>query len=405
MPSLDTSNWLESGQIWQQTTGDINAWATNGTNQWTLMETAPRYTAGSNREWGCGFSLVNANGDTNGQGKSVRPPQRLTLQLTGGGHTHFVPDLSFIQVYGAVQEGSSGIPTPTGVIGLGIETYRTGNASQLQPTAPTANDAQLEIDVVIYDASETNRYASLDNYTLSTTGLGTAFDESIPNSITWRGALGTTDWDRTFLFHNSQSNAWTFGGGWSLTGLWNTTRLAVAYRIHSPVQPYYLGNTVPYVNPPSAIEQQGIYSAHTPVNHIVRPSGSAHAGASPVVQQTDHIENIRAYPHGEASTSSSVMYQVSRAHRIAIEGIARTGMRITTTTHARATAMAMTAYTVLLRHAGRVIGNAEGEVRPSYEIVIRHNGEETVDGPAGQGGGDGFLQTAGRRLWRMLGLR
>ena len=387
MPTLDTSNWPDSGSLFTLTTSALNAYATNGSNQWTLTETINRNQVGNDRQWSGGLTIINHPFQTAGRGKSVRPPQRFTIPLTGGGHMHFIPDLQDIELYGAVQEGSSGIPTPTGVIGLGFETYRT-HTGDVNP-APTGNDAQVELDIVIYDASETNRYAALSNFTISTTGLGTNHDPTYSAaSIIWRGALGTTQWERTYLVHNTQSNAWTFGGGWNLTGLWNAQKLGIAYRIHSPVAPYTLGNEVPHVSPANAIAQQGIYAATPQVDHVVSIDAPARAAASPVVQFTDDTTQHSIQAHGEASTTASIATDIRTPITAAIE------------------APASTAYELQVNHQAAVQPAPEGQVMPSYRLTIMHNSSIIDEG----GGGaptdsqEGFLITAGRRLWKRLGL-
>ena len=388
MPTLDTSNWPDSGSLFALTTSALNAYATNGSNQWTLMETQNRASVGSHRQWHAGFSIINHGHQTAGHGKSVRPPQRITIPLTGGGHMHFIPDLDVVLLYGAVQEEASGIPTPTGVIGLQFETYRTAASNEIQ-NAPTGNDAQVELDIVVYDASETNRYAALSNFTISTTGLGSTYAPQYgTESIVWRGALGTTKWDRAYLTHNTQSNAWTFGSGWNLTGLWNAQKLGIAYRIHSPVAPYYLGNEVPHVSPANAIAQQGIYAATPQVDHVVNIDAPARAAASPVVQFTDDTTQHSIQAHGEASTTASIATDIRTPITAAID------------------APASTAYELQVNHQAAVQPAPEGQVMPSYRLTLIHN-SSVID----EGGGnaptdsqEGFLITAGRRLWKRLGL-
>ena len=98
MPTLDTSNWPESRDVFALSTGELNAYVTNGTNQWSLMESNARRTSGNDRTWDVGFTIVNHNFETHGTGKSVRPPQRFTIPLTGGGHMHFIPDMTAVEL-------------------------------------------------------------------------------------------------------------------------------------------------------------------------------------------------------------------------------------------------------------------------------------------------------------------
>ena len=240
---IDTSMWLSNATIHSNTTSELNAYVNNGLSQYTLNETTSRQTEGNNRRRACGIKVINHNNTQGGAGKSVRPPQRMTIPITGGGHAHFIPNVTELRLYGAVQEGSSGIASPTGVIGIGIETLRLSSVAP-ENSFPTGNDAEMEIDIVIYDQEDSTKYAFLTDYAISTTGLGASWATSNTGSVLWRGALGVSSFDRSFIYHNTQSNAWHFVN-WSLNEMWHdTSKWVIAYRIHSVVSPYFITNSV-----------------------------------------------------------------------------------------------------------------------------------------------------------------
>ena len=243
MTAIDTTTWVDNATIHQNTTSALNVYVNNGTDQYTLNESTIRQFVGNSRERTCGIRVVNHPNTTAGSGKSVRPPQRFTRALTGGGHVHFVPNVESIRLYGAIQEGGSGIATPTGVIGIGIETLRLSSVAP-ENSFPTANDAEIEIDIAIFDKEDSNKYAILLNYPISTTGLGAVWDSNQSGSVLWRGALGVSLFDRSYIFHNTQSGAWLFND-WSLNEMWNDTgRWIVSYRLHDVVAPYSIANEV-----------------------------------------------------------------------------------------------------------------------------------------------------------------
>ena len=257
MTMIDTSTWLTNSDIHQNTTSALNTYVNNGINQYTLVESSSRYTSGGNRERSCGIKVINSPNTSSGFGKSVRPPQRMTRALTGGGHVHFIPNLENIRLYGAVQEGSSGIPSPTGVIGLGIETLRLSSVDDTT-NFPNGNDAEMEIDVWIYDPEDDTKFAYLLNYPISNTGLGTNWDPFTAQSVLWRGALGVSKFDRTFLYHNTQSGAWHFEN-WSLNEMWHdTSSWVINYRIHDVVSPYTITNNVSLS---ASFNNPGVYEA------------------------------------------------------------------------------------------------------------------------------------------------
>ena len=243
MTAIDTTTWLSNSNIHQNTTSALNQYVNNGTNQYTLNETTARQFVGNHRERSCGIRVINHPNTTAGTGKSVRPPQRFTRALTGGGHVHFVPNVELIRLYGSINEGGSGIATPTGVIGVGIETLRLSSVAP-ENDFPTANDAEIEIDIAIFDKEDSSKYAVLTNYPISTTGLGTSWTTSNSGSVLWRGALGVSLFDRSYIVHNTQSGAWLFHD-WSLNEMWNDTgRWIVSYRLHDVVAPYSIANEV-----------------------------------------------------------------------------------------------------------------------------------------------------------------
>ena len=285
MTAIDTSMWPSSGSLHQQTTSYLNTYVNNGTNQFTTNETTSRAIVGNNHERSLGIRVINSPNTTSGTGKSVRPPQRFTRQLTGGGHVHFIPNLELIRLYGnSVNEGGETSVVPTGVIGLGIETLRLSSVADTT-NFPTGNDAEMEIDICIFNAEDTEQRAYLVNYPIHNTGLGTTWDPFSSSSVLWRGALGTSKFDRTYLFHNTQSNAWTFTGGMSLHSMWNMTgKWVVNYRIHDVVSPYYITNSVQQsallqINPGVYVESEPpVYIADNDARITLAASASIEVG-------------------------------------------------------------------------------------------------------------------------------
>ena len=283
---IDTSMWLSNATIHSNTTSALNTYVNNGLNQYTLNETTARVNVGNHRERTCGIKVINSPNTSLATGKSVRPPQRFTRGLTGGGHIHFIPNVETIRLYGAIQEGSSGIPTPTGVIGIGIETLRLSSVNDTTGF-PNGNDAELEIDVIIHDKEDTTKYAFLLDYPISNTGLGTNWDAFSAQSVLWRGALGVSRFDRTYLFHNTQSNAWHFIN-WSLNEMWHdTSSWIVSYRIHSAVAPYSItnsvSNTANQLNPGVYEAISGVELAVDGINTILLSGGGVITASEPIV--------------------------------------------------------------------------------------------------------------------------
>ena len=270
MTAVNTSLWQNNATLHNLNTQALNAYVNNGTSQWTTNETTALQTAGSHHERSCGIRVINSPNTTGGTGKSVRPPQRFTRSLTGGGHVHFIPNVELIRLYGASAPGGGDVDiTPTGVIGIGIETLRLSSVADTTGF-PNGNDAEIEIDIVIVDKNDTTKRAVLLNYPIHNTGLGTNWDPFTAQSVLWRGALGVSKFDRTYLFHNTQSNAWHFNN-WSLTAMWNDVgNWIVEYRLHDPVSPYTLANSVSS----AASINAGIYTytAPAPFNEAVSAS-------------------------------------------------------------------------------------------------------------------------------------
>ena len=287
---VDTTTWLSNATIHNNTTSALNTYVNNGLNQFTTNETTSRANSGNHRERYLGIRVINSPNTTAGNGKSVRPPQRFTRGLDGGGHVHFIPNLETIRLYGAIQEGSSGIPSPTGVIGLGIETLRLSSVNDTTGF-PNGNDAEIEIDVCIFNTEDTEQRAYLVNYPIHNTGLGTNWDPFTAQSVLWRGALGVSKFDRTYLFHNTQSNAWTFTGGMTLQSMWNMTgSWVVNYRIHDAVAPYSITNNVSQnillsVNPGVYASVSGIDLAMSGSNPLLLSGGGfiTAIGAPPAI--------------------------------------------------------------------------------------------------------------------------
>lgn len=298
---IDTTNWLNNKTLFTNSTQGLNNYVNNITNGYTLSESNQQQAAGSHHEWNMGIKTINHSGVTSGNGRNVRPQQRFTRGLTGGGHVHFIPNVESIRLYGnSVYEGGEFTDVPTGVIGIGIETYRLSSANDTT-NFPNGNDAEMEIDVWIFDKSNPTAYAKLENYPVNTTGLGTNWSPHNISQVLWRGALGNSKFDRTFLFHNTQSNAWSWFGGLTLGNLFNDSgRIVVAYRIHDVVSPYSITNEVPHINSgEDVLAQQGIYNAVEPgVNHVITINGSLRASGGAVnvdvvdTDQTNHIRSI-----------------------------------------------------------------------------------------------------------------
>ena len=319
---IDTTNWIENNQLFAGSTQAINAYVGNVTNGYTLSESNQQQAVNSHREWNTGIKTINSPNVSAGYGKSVRPQQNFTRQLTGGGHVHFRPNVEGIRLYGTTTyEGGDITDVPTGVIGIGIETYRLSSVADTT-NFPTGNDAEMEIDVWIFDASNPDNYCKLENHPISTTGLGSNWSANNVSQTLWRGALGNSRFDRAFLFHNTQSNAWTWFNNWTLGNLWNDNgRIVVAYRIHDVVAPYSITNNVPRAgNGADVLAQQGIYD-NTPqgTDHRVDISGSVRVGGSTAVSHGQDVDNYAIGISGRVRAQGTIVTNVSHAHEV--EGI------------------------------------------------------------------------------------
>lgn len=280
MTAIDTSTWLNN-ELWTHTTSALETYATNVPNGWTLLETSSRQNSGSDRVRNSGIRVVNdTNGTSNGVGKSVRPPQRFTYTFPaneGGGHIHYVPNLREFRIRGtSVNEGGETSTVPTGIISFAVELLRLSSLPA-QTSFPSGNDAEIEVDIRIFNRDDSTKVAALNNYPLSTLGPGTNWSPTHNRSWISRTGLGVTNYDRHQITHNTQSNAWSFAN-WSLQQMWaETGKWVVAYRIESPVSPYYLTNVA---SSAGGILNTGIYVPSAPPVYIADNSARIRLRAS-----------------------------------------------------------------------------------------------------------------------------
>ena len=238
---IDISSWLSNPALWGNSNSDLDAYASNGLNGWTLGgDTAPSFSGGR-RRWYLDFPRLSTVTAT--FSFSVRPPQTISVTDIVEGNpvaTHFCFDLIRVAI-----DPSGGLSQTVHFL------FRTHKVSSSAYSSANGNGAQPDVDVRFYDQASGDLVGTATGV-IATTGLPSTWTLSSP-APNWlfRGGIGTAlarasttiqhNWTATFTTHPS-----------NLTG-----GLVVAWRLRDPVHPYTLDRTVittDYLN-------DGIYQA------------------------------------------------------------------------------------------------------------------------------------------------
>ena len=239
---IDTGNWLSLPALWGNTTADLEAFADNGLDGWTLQsDGSPSFVSGR-RRWRFPFPrLSNQSGLFVSSG--VRPPQTISVNDVVEGNpvsTHFCFDLAWVAA------DPSGGTSQTLHFG-----FVMSKVSSSAYSSANGNGAQPDFDYRIYGLSSGVLWA-YGSGVIATTGLGSTWLTSspVPQWI-FRGGLGNAfARSQTTIQHNFVPTSSGDPAYW-------TTGIVVAWRLRDPVHPYYLDQSVTttqYLN-------DGIYQA------------------------------------------------------------------------------------------------------------------------------------------------
>lgn len=414
MPTLDTSDFLSNNGLWTHTTQALQEYAANNVNAYTVKQTDNGSNINSSlRFWSCGTPHVqNINVIADSHGESQRPSQYFSF-ADDVQHTHFIIDVEQIRVYRTAINEGDGVTSfvPTGVIGLHIETYKI--AADINNTFQDPNNASPDIDLYIYDASDTSKWVEIHNFPLNT--LGVAAGSQGYNTVLWswisRGGLGTAHYAISQLTHNIGASQQTWNN-WTIQELAaETGKLGVAYRIHSVVAPFTLSHNVPALNAASAIGEEVDEPEPDPI--ALTASGTIRfTGVSNNPVTEPEIEQVMLTAEDDIQLRGSSAVNTTQNHP-SLQAVG--GIRLSP-----ADPIARVAHS--LRGVGDitlldetrtplseyVIGSVpRGQVRLEGSATITIDGVDYTDDDGDEDTGDdaSFVVVAGRKLWRMLGLR
>ena len=253
MASVNIQNWVPSGGsngIWNLSTQDLAAYASNRNNDWTLEFTSSASTlVNGTRRFGFGIPVdVYEPGDS--FVRSVRPPQYYTWTAATGQHCHYFPTVTAIRVHS------------DGDIQIYIETFKVSATPNF--AFPDGNDAAPDFDIFLVNQEDSRRYAYLTTYFATNGFSGPAALSGTPRSILFRGGIGVAYETDTLLSHIVGANHVNYYGGFGVLELRSLNNLVIAYRIRDAVSPYTIARPVTFNSPISAVLNAGIYGDNPP---------------------------------------------------------------------------------------------------------------------------------------------
>ena len=163
---IDTGEWLSNPALWGNTNADLQAYANNGLDGWTLGFDGSFTSVGGRREWRFEIPRLSAGLSLLYPSFSVRPPQTISVTDIVEGNpvsTHFCLDLR------AVSINPSGSTTQTVYF-----YFRSTKVASSAYSAANGNGAQPDFDVAFYDPVSGDQIASATGV-IATTGLGSTW--------------------------------------------------------------------------------------------------------------------------------------------------------------------------------------------------------------------------------------
>ena len=239
---INTSNWASLAALWGNTTANLEAFADNGLDGWTLQYDGSSSFVSGRRRWRFPFPrLSNQSGLFASSG--VRPPQTISVNDVVEGNpisTHFCFDLAWVAA-----DPSGGFDQ---ALHFGFVMSKVSSSAY---SSANGNGAQPDFDYRLYDPAS-GELRAYGTGVIATTGLGSTWLTSspVPQWI-FRGGIGNAfARSQTTIQHNWTSAASGLPSDW-------TGGMVVAWRLRDPVHPYYLDQSVTttqYLN-------DGIYQA------------------------------------------------------------------------------------------------------------------------------------------------
>ena len=395
--------------------------------------------------------------NTLSHGRGVRPYQGMTWTGPQGQHIHCMPTIDSIQVKERTVSRFSEVQSRF-IHGNPIFAFRFFYSSLTNNYAfPNFNAAAPEFDIWVFEANNVeNRYNILD-WPITTTGAGSniVFSTTAPSgSVMRRSGIGTGEMEVHGVNHIPSSSQ--IEGNPSLT----SGRLIIAVRLHSQTAPYVRDNVPRITNPAQILLQQGPYGSGE--NFTEDVNDTLHLGGSVVVDLVEYENRSYVVTIGDSVRLTSMVEttfedgivneaviddSIHLGGQIVIEHIDSSGTRhhnvIAFDTIRLESGLATdlarmhavhplggirllgeveegdTGYSVRINDAIHplseltyLFGNAiltdavYGNIQ-LYTSSIEIHSTGTVNEeelPNESGGGGSYLLTAGRRLWKSLGL-
>ena len=410
-------------------------------------------------------SLVPTFGETSlftyetlSHGRGVRPYQGLTWTGPQGQHIHMTPTIDSIQVKERTVSRFSEVQSRF-IHGNPIFTFRFYYSSLTENYAfPNFNDAAPEFDIWVFESNNVENRWNIQDWPITTTGAGATivFSTTAPSgSVMRRNSIGTGNMEVHGVNHIPSSSQ--IEGNPSLT----SGKLIIAVRMHSQTAPYVRVPNVPRItNPDMILLQQGPYGSGENFSEPV--NSTLHLGATVVVNHTEHEEvdhevsiasGIRLQGMVETTFEDGIVNEVSVNSNIHLGGLITVNhVRASGTRHHNVTLVSgirlrgnfagdvARSYSVPLASGIRLLGDfgergvahsvrINSAIHPISELVYIFSDRLLVDAvhstiqlytssieirstgtleeevlPVESDGGGGYLLTAGRRLWKRLGL-
>lgn len=307
MTIIDTSSWPLNDNLGNFNNASLQAYTNNLQQGYTLIESETNTFAGTSGSggfnpfyneyrWdtaivpGVGGNIPTPglfNRNTLAHGKSVRPPQNLSWEASGGQHIHMSPEIDSVTV-GYNNNSQIANNYQPSWIRFNLRHWY-GSLTQ-NFSFPNFNDAQYEIDIHIWQSADDTSRISILNWPIATTGAPSTIvfgALSKARNFLRRGSFGVTEFIGYSINHVPSSSQitgnlvdvfGTLGGGQIQPGAPQPGKIVIGYRIHSQAAPFTRVNVPRITNPDMILAQTGIYS--TGEDFTERPTDNIQLGDS-----------------------------------------------------------------------------------------------------------------------------